>query len=76
MTMSAGDTASGFCAMSRLQGNFFDGQAGPTADDPCEGARRPLQHDHFFTATGAFGSHDEHGGEVNSGDSRLSRKAR
>ena len=27
-----------------------------------------MEHDHFFTAAGAFGSHDENGEEVDSGD--------
>ena len=51
-----------------LQGNFFGGEPGPTGGDLCEGALGPLEHDHFFTAAGAFGSHDENGEEVDSGD--------
>ena len=51
-----------------LQGNFFAGEPGPTEGDPCEGALGPLEHDHFFTADGEFGSHDENGEEVDSGD--------
>ena len=51
-----------------LQGNFFGGEPGPTDGDVCEGALGPLEHDHFFTAAGAFGSHDENGEEVDSGD--------
>ncbi len=33
-----------------------------------KGPRGPLEHDHFFTAAGAFGSHDENGEEVDGGD--------
>jgi hypothetical protein len=51
-----------------LQGNFFGGEPGPTEGDACEGALGPMEHDHFFTAAGAFGSHDEAGEEVDSGD--------
>lgn len=51
-----------------LQGNFFGGKPGPTEGDLCAGAEGPLEHDHFFTAVGAFGSHDENGEEVDSGD--------
>jgi hypothetical protein len=51
-----------------LQGNFFGGDPGPTEGDVCKGARGPLEHDHFFTAAGAFGSHDENGEEVDNGD--------
>jgi hypothetical protein len=51
-----------------LQGNFFGGEPGPTKGDVCEGARGPLEHDHFFTAAGAFGSHDENGEVVDGGD--------
>ncbi len=31
-------------------------------------ARGPLQHSHFFTASGAFGSRDENGQQVDEGD--------
>ena len=51
-----------------LQGNFFGGAPGPTEGDVCEGALGPLEHDHFFTAAGGFGSHDENGEEVDGGD--------
>jgi hypothetical protein len=51
-----------------LQGNFFGGEPGPTEGGVCEGARGPLEHDHFFTADGAFGSHDENGEVVDGGD--------
>jgi hypothetical protein len=54
-----------------LQRNFFGGEPGPTEGDVCEGALGPLEHDHFFTAAGAFGSHDENGEEVDSGDVEL-----
>ena len=51
-----------------LQGNFFGGEPGPAKGQPCAGAEGPLEHDHFFTAAGAFGSHDENGEEVDGGD--------
>jgi hypothetical protein len=51
-----------------LQGNFYGGEQGPTKGDPCAGADGPLEHDHFFTAAGRFGSHDENGDEVDHGD--------
>ena len=51
-----------------LQGNFFGGGPGPTEGDPCAGAEGPLEHDHFFTETGGFGSHDQNGEEVDGGD--------
>ncbi|GHH66963.1 hypothetical protein [Promicromonospora soli] len=51
-----------------LQGNFYGGEPGPETGDPCEGARGPLEHDHFFTDDGQFGSHDENGEEVDGGD--------
>ena len=47
-----------------LQGNFYGGQPGPTGGDACADARGPLEHDHFFTDSGEFGSHDESGEEV------------
>ena len=51
-----------------LQGNFFGGEAGPTEGDVCAGARGPLEHSHFFTEGGEFGSHDEDGEQVDFGD--------
>jgi alpha/beta hydrolase family protein len=51
-----------------LQGNFFGGGPGPTEGDVCAGAQGPLEHDHFFTDDGAFGSHDENGEQVDDGD--------
>jgi alpha/beta hydrolase fold len=51
-----------------LQGNFFGGGAGPAEGDLCEGALGPLEHSHFFTDDGSFGSHDEHGEQVDDGD--------
>ena len=50
-----------------LQANFYGGP-GPGSGDPCKGARGPLEHDHFFTDAGEFGSHDERGQEVDGGD--------
>ena len=51
-----------------LQGNFFGGEEGPQGGDPCAGAEGPLEHDHYFTANGEFGSHDQNGEEVDGGD--------
>ena len=51
-----------------LQGNFFGGEPGPAEGEPCGGAEGPLEHDHFITAAGAFGSHAENGEEVDGGD--------
>jgi len=51
-----------------LQGNFYAGGPGPTTGDPCAEALGPLEHDHYFTDDGAFGSHDENGEEVDGGD--------
>lgn len=51
-----------------LQGNFYGGEPGPETGDTCEGSRGPLEHDHFFTDDGGFGSHDESGEEVDGGD--------
>ncbi len=51
-----------------ITGNFFGGEAAPTGGAVCKGARGPLEHSHFFTAGGAFGSHDETGKQVDQGD--------
>lgn len=51
-----------------LTGNFYGGGAAPTAGDVCAGARGPLEHSHFFTSSGGFGSKDEHGQQVDGGD--------
>jgi hypothetical protein len=51
-----------------LQGNFYGGEPGPKNGDPCAGAQGPLEHDHYFTADGGFGSHDQNGEEVDGGD--------
>lgn len=54
-----------------LQGNFFGGEEGPAEGDPCAGAQGPLEHSHWFTETGEFGSHDHAGEEVDGGDYSL-----
>lgn len=54
-----------------LQGNFFGGEEGPSTGDPCAGAEGPLEHSHWFTETGGFGSHDQDGQEVDGGDYTL-----
>ena len=51
-----------------LQGNFYGGQSGPKKGDPCTDAQGPLEHDHYFTTDGGFGSHDQTGEEVDGGD--------
>ena len=51
-----------------LQGNFYGGQPGPKKGDPCAGAQGALEHDHYFTDDGGFGSHDQNGEEVDNGD--------
>jgi hypothetical protein len=51
-----------------LTGNFYGGSPAPTDGDVCKGARGPLEHSHFFTASGEFGSHDENGQQVDDGD--------
>ena len=51
-----------------LQGNFYGGQSGPKKGDPCADAQGPLEHDHYFTGDGGFGSHDQNGEEVDDGD--------
>jgi hypothetical protein len=49
-------------------GNFRPTSPDLAADALCAGARGPLEHDHFFTADGRFGSHDETGAQVDDGD--------
>jgi len=51
-----------------LQANFFGGGPGPSESDACEAAQGPLEHDHFFTGDGEFGSHNENGEQVDEGD--------
>lgn len=50
-----------------MQRNFFGGELGPDTGDPCAGAAGPVEHEHFFTAAGEFGSRDGNG-EVVDGD--------
>ncbi len=54
-----------------LQGNFYGGAEGPATGDPCAGAEGPLEHSHWFTAAGEFGSHDQAGQQVDNGDYTL-----
>ncbi len=54
-----------------LQGNFYGGGEGPTTGDLCAGADGPLEHSHWFTETGEFGSHDQAGEQVDNGDYTL-----
>ena len=59
-----------------LQGNFYGGGEGPTTGDLCAGADGPLEHSHWFTETGEFGSHDQAGEQVDNGDYTLSTPTR
>ena len=63
-------TAAGLAESHRewLQGNFYGGEEGPSSGDPCAGAEGPLEHSHWFTPEGGFGSHDQDGEEVDGGD--------
>jgi len=54
-----------------LQGNFYGGEEGPATGDLCAGAQGPLEHSHWFTETGEFGSNDQAGQQVDFGDYRL-----
>ena len=54
-----------------LQGNFYGGEEGPITGDLCAGAEGPLEHSHWFTETGEFGSHDQAGEVVDGGDYTL-----
>jgi hypothetical protein len=54
-----------------IQGNFYGGKPGPAEGDPCAGARGPFEHDHYFTASGEFGSHDQNGEQADDGDYEL-----
>jgi hypothetical protein len=51
-----------------LTGNFLGGSPAPSGGDVCAGAHGPLEHSHFFTETGDFGSTDENGQQVDEGD--------
>ena len=51
-----------------MQRNFFGGGPGPDAGDACAGAAGPVEHEHFFTAAGEFGSHDGNGETVDGDD--------
>ncbi len=51
-----------------MQRNFFGGEPGPYTGDACAGAAGPVEHEHFFTAAGEFGSHDGNGETVDGDD--------
>jgi hypothetical protein len=51
-----------------LTGNILGGSPAPSRGDVCAGAQRPLEHSHFFTETGDFGSTDQDGQQVDDGD--------
>jgi hypothetical protein len=51
-----------------LTGNFLGGSPAPSGGDICDGAPLAVEHSHFFTASGEFGSHDENGQQVDDGD--------
>jgi hypothetical protein len=49
--------------------NWLAAGASPSASgDLCAGAKPPVEHLHFFTADGQFGSRDENGQQVDDGD--------
>jgi hypothetical protein len=50
------------------QRNFFGGEFGPYTGDVCAGAAGPVEHEHFFTAAGEFGSYDGNGEQVDGDD--------
>jgi hypothetical protein len=52
------------------ESSFKPGSPKPTRDRPCTGAIARL-HSHFFTGSGAFGSLDWHGGQVDDGSYRI-----
>lgn len=66
-------TAAGLAESHRgwLQGNFYGGEPGPESGDACASAEGPLEHSHWFTPEGGFGSHDQDGEEVDGGDFAL-----
>ena len=51
-----------------INAGFFPESEAPTGGDLCEGAAGPLEHSHFFTRDGQFGSRDEGGRPVDDGD--------
>jgi hypothetical protein len=74
-TQSCDEMVAAFAAAGMLEsqrewalGGFYPSGGIPTSGALCAGAVGPLQHDHFFTRAGAFGSLDEHGGQVDDGD--------
>jgi hypothetical protein len=49
--------------------NWFAAAPSPSASgDLCAGAKPPVEHSHFFTAGGQFGSRDENGQQVDDGN--------
>jgi hypothetical protein len=52
-------------------GNFVSERASAAPGKECANARPPVPHSHFFTADGQFGSRDENGQDVDSGDYRV-----
>jgi hypothetical protein len=55
---------------SLVGGGYFKQKSQIDAAHPCKGARQ-FKHSHFFTATGAFGSYDETGAQVDDGDYKI-----
>jgi hypothetical protein len=54
-----------------LAGNFFIGRPIPSSGDVCAGAISPVEHQHDFSASGAFSSRDDHGKQVDDGEVRI-----
>ena len=52
-------------------GNFVGEGASAAPGSECANAKPPVPHTHVFTADGRFGSRDEHGQDVDSGDYRV-----
>jgi hypothetical protein len=48
-------------------GGYFDDSSQIDDVHPCRGAKE-VEHSHFFTESGRFGSHDETGAQVDDGD--------
>jgi hypothetical protein len=48
--------------------NFYGGSPVPTGGSVCQGARTPVEHSHFFTPSGQFGSRDENRQQVDDGN--------
>jgi hypothetical protein len=68
--MLAAFTAAGLAKshVAWIQDNFGQATTGSAA---CGGAPGPVEHSHFFTDSGSFGSRDDQGQEVDDGDFKV-----